>query len=171
VINEASPAHSGSRWEPHLNSEVEVAARATSGDSDRRRNRQPLLVILISIAVLATGSSGGGRGRSHVPGKSGAGYPGIGCSRRTEQSPRTGQPPVGVASVTVIADSLTWADIDATAAYVKGPAAARWLRSRPIRSALVVWADGRKTRLTGTRPSPEDSTPAGQVRLQRKDDR
>jgi thiamine biosynthesis lipoprotein len=84
--------------------------------------------------------------------------------------PRTGQPPVGVASVTVIADSLTWADIDATAAYVKGPAAARWLRSRPIRSALVVWADGRKTRLTGTRRSPEDS-PAGQVRLRRKDDR
>jgi hypothetical protein len=58
VINESSPAHSGSRWEPHLNFEVEVAARATSGDSDRRRNRQPLLVFLISIAVLGTGASG-----------------------------------------------------------------------------------------------------------------
>ena len=55
--------------------------------------------------------------------------------------------PSGVASVTVIAASLTWADIDATAAYVQGHDAARWLQTRPIRSALVVWADGTTTRL------------------------
>jgi thiamine biosynthesis lipoprotein len=61
--------------------------------------------------------------------------------------PRTGRAPEGVASVTVVADSLTWADIDATAAYVHGPDAARWLQSRPIRSALVVWADGTTTRV------------------------
>jgi thiamine biosynthesis lipoprotein len=48
----------------------------------------------------------------------------------------------GVASVTVIAESLTWADIDATAAYALGQRAAEWLRSRPGRKALVVWADG-----------------------------
>jgi thiamine biosynthesis lipoprotein len=64
--------------------------------------------------------------------------------------PRTGRAPEGVASVTVIAASLTWADIDATAAYVHGLDAARWLQSRPIRSALVVWADGTTT----TVPAP-----------------
>lgn len=48
----------------------------------------------------------------------------------------------GVASVTVIADSLTWADIDATAAYALGQRSADWLRSRPGRVGLVVWADG-----------------------------
>ena len=61
--------------------------------------------------------------------------------------PRTGQPPSGVASVTVIEPSLTWADIDATAAYVHGRDAARWLQSQPIDSALIVWADGATTRL------------------------
>ena len=61
--------------------------------------------------------------------------------------PRTGREPGGVASVTVIASSLTWADIYATAAYVHGCDAARWLQTRPIRSALVVWADGTTTRL------------------------
>jgi thiamine biosynthesis lipoprotein len=58
---------------------------------------------------------------------------------------RTGRPPAGVASVTVIAGSLTDADIDATAAYAQGPDAARWLETRPGRSGLVVWADGTTT--------------------------
>lgn len=58
---------------------------------------------------------------------------------------RTGRPPSGVASVTVIADSLTWADIDATAAYAHGPQAASWLRSRPGRTGLVVMPDGTAT--------------------------
>ncbi|HVD18024.1 MAG TPA: FAD:protein FMN transferase [Propionibacteriaceae bacterium] len=61
--------------------------------------------------------------------------------------PRTGREPKGVASATVIASSLTWADIDATTAYVHGRDAAKWLQTRPIRSALVVWADGTTTRL------------------------
>jgi thiamine biosynthesis lipoprotein len=61
--------------------------------------------------------------------------------------PRTGQHPIGVASATVIADSLTWADIDATAAYVQGRHAVRWLGTRQIRGALIVWADGTTTRL------------------------
>lgn len=56
---------------------------------------------------------------------------------------RTGRAPEGVASVTVVADSLTWADIDATAAYAHGPGAADWLRGRPGRTGVVVWADGR----------------------------
>jgi thiamine biosynthesis lipoprotein len=58
---------------------------------------------------------------------------------------RTGRPPVGVASVTVVAGSLTWADIDATAAYAHGPDAAHWLETRRGRSGLVVWDDGSTT--------------------------
>jgi thiamine biosynthesis lipoprotein len=58
---------------------------------------------------------------------------------------RTGRAPTGLASVTVVAGSLTWADIDATAAYAHGPDAARWLETRPGRSGLVVWADGTTT--------------------------
>ena len=58
---------------------------------------------------------------------------------------RTGHPPAGVASAPVVAASLTWADIDATAAYAQGPEAARWLETRPGRSGLVVWADGTLT--------------------------
>jgi thiamine biosynthesis lipoprotein len=67
---------------------------------------------------------------------------------------RTGRPPAGVASVTVVAASLTWADIDATAAYAHGRDAARWLRTRPGRSGLVVWSDGSTTLVDGpgTRP-------------------
>jgi thiamine biosynthesis lipoprotein len=48
----------------------------------------------------------------------------------------------GVASVTVLAPTLTWADIDATAAFALGQRAAQWLRERRGRKALVVWADG-----------------------------
>ena len=52
--------------------------------------------------------------------------------------------PDGIASVTVVDDDLTWADIDATAAFAMGRDAARWLGTRPRRSCLVVWADGRR---------------------------
>lgn len=55
---------------------------------------------------------------------------------------RTHTAPSAVASVTVIGDNLTWADIDATAAYALGAEAIPWLASRSGRSALVVWADG-----------------------------
>jgi thiamine biosynthesis lipoprotein len=55
---------------------------------------------------------------------------------------RTGRTPTGVASVTVVTASLTWADIDATAAYAHGRDAARWLATRRDRTGLVVWTDG-----------------------------
>jgi FAD:protein FMN transferase len=55
---------------------------------------------------------------------------------------RTGVVPRGVASVTVVADSLTWADIDATAAFARGRDAVRWLSTRPGRAGVVVWDDG-----------------------------
>ena len=66
---------------------------------------------------------------------------------------RSGRPPTGVASVTVVAASLTWADIDATAAYAHGQHAARWLRTRPGRTGLVVWADGSTTLVDGRDPA------------------
>jgi thiamine biosynthesis lipoprotein len=65
---------------------------------------------------------------------------------------RTGRPPRGIASVTVVAASLTWADIDATAAYAQGPDAARWLAGRPGRTGLVVWSDGSTTSVGGAQP-------------------
>jgi thiamine biosynthesis lipoprotein len=55
---------------------------------------------------------------------------------------RTGLTPTGVASVTVVKPDLVWADIDATAAFALGLDAVTWLRRRPGRSGLVVWADG-----------------------------
>ena len=55
---------------------------------------------------------------------------------------RTGAAPTRVAQVTVVADTLTWADIDATAAYALDGEAATWLRRRPGRTGLVVWRDG-----------------------------
>lgn len=55
---------------------------------------------------------------------------------------RTGRPPAGVAQVSVIAASLTWADVDATAAYALGEQAASWLGRRVGRTGLVVRADG-----------------------------
>src|SRR3954447_22950590 len=56
---------------------------------------------------------------------------------------RSGVAPEGVASVTVVGPNLTWADIDATAAYAQGGDAACWLRKRRGRRAVVVWPDGR----------------------------
>jgi FAD:protein FMN transferase len=54
---------------------------------------------------------------------------------------RTGRPPEGVASVTVLADDLVTADVDATAAYAMGRAGVAWLESRG-RTGVVVWSDG-----------------------------
>jgi thiamine biosynthesis lipoprotein len=67
---------------------------------------------------------------------------------------RTGRPPAGVASVTVIGPSLGTADIDATAAYAHGARAADWLRSQPGRTGLVVWSDGTSTTVDGRPTAP-----------------
>jgi thiamine biosynthesis lipoprotein len=56
---------------------------------------------------------------------------------------RTGRPPLGVASVTVVGQSLTAVDIDATAAYALGPDAARWLAGRGHHTGLIVDTTGR----------------------------
>lgn len=54
---------------------------------------------------------------------------------------RTGRVPVGLASVTVLADDVLTADIDATAALALGAAGPAWLRRRG-RTAVVVRSDG-----------------------------
>lgn len=62
---------------------------------------------------------------------------------------RTGRTPQLVGSVTVIAATLTVADIDATCAYALDEDAARWLSSRPACTGLVVWRDGRVETVAG----------------------
>ena len=69
---------------------------------------------------------------------------------------RTGRPAAGAASVTVIGSSLTWADIDATAAFALGRGAADWLATRPVRGGLVVWTDGSTTTFRGTAGAPSN---------------
>lgn len=57
------------------------------------------------------------------------------------RDPRTGAVPGALASVTVVAPTLTWADIDATAAFVLGTDARRWLEQRG-RTGVIVTAQG-----------------------------
>jgi thiamine biosynthesis lipoprotein len=66
---------------------------------------------------------------------------------------RTGRPPSGIASVSVVAATLTEADVDATAAYAQGRDAVRWMETRPGRSGLVVWDDGSSTTFRGGAPA------------------
>ncbi|MGZ4453007.1 MAG: FAD:protein FMN transferase [Nocardioides sp.] len=56
---------------------------------------------------------------------------------------RTGRVPTRVASVTVVAEDLVRADLDATAAFALDGEAAAWLRGRGS-TGVVVWADGRR---------------------------
>ena len=64
---------------------------------------------------------------------------------------RTGATPEALASVTVVDESLTWADIDATAAFTLGVDGPGWLRERG-RTAVIVWADGNAEVLAPDRP-------------------
>lgn len=66
---------------------------------------------------------------------------------------RTGLPARGIGSVTVLADDLTWADIDATAAYALGPDALPWLVARG-RHGVLIWDDGRSEVFGPGRPDP-----------------
>jgi thiamine biosynthesis lipoprotein len=75
---------------------------------------------------------------------------------------RVGAAPGAVAQVTVVARSLTDADVDATAAYALGPRAAEWLGRRVGRSGLVVWADGTTSTVRAdTAVMGQSSRPAG----------
>jgi thiamine biosynthesis lipoprotein len=90
------------------------------------------LVAVVPVRTGAVATSGAARRGAHIV------------------DARTGQPPNGIASVTVVGASLTAVDIDATAAYARGLDAARWLSTREIRSGLVVHSDG-STTIVGAR--------------------
>lgn len=57
--------------------------------------------------------------------------------------PRDGSRPGALLSVTVVGPSVTWADVLATAAFVRGTDAVDWLAGQIGYQALVVHADGR----------------------------
>jgi thiamine biosynthesis lipoprotein len=67
-----------------------------------------------------------------------------GCAHRGAHivDPRTGAPARGLQSATVTGESLTWADVYATAAVARGPEAVRWLAGLPGYEALLVCDDG-----------------------------
>lgn len=56
--------------------------------------------------------------------------------------PATGAPASGLLSATVIGPSLTWADVYATAAFVRGRDAASWTATLADHAALLVHTDG-----------------------------
>ncbi|WP_205863459.1 FAD:protein FMN transferase [Planosporangium thailandense] len=56
--------------------------------------------------------------------------------------PHVGAPASGLRSVTVLGPSLTWADVYATAAVARGPAAMRWLAGLAGYEALLVRDNG-----------------------------
>jgi thiamine biosynthesis lipoprotein len=85
------------------------------------------LVAVVPLGTGAVATSGSARRGAHVV------------------DARTGRPPAGVASITVVGRSLTAVDIDATAAYALGPDAAAWLAGRGHRGGLVVHTDGTGT--------------------------
>ena len=56
--------------------------------------------------------------------------------------PATGAAPSGLLSATVVGPELTWADVYATAAFVRGDGALAWLAGLPGHAAVVVTTDG-----------------------------
>ncbi|WP_127473970.1 FAD:protein FMN transferase [Microbacterium sulfonylureivorans] len=64
--------------------------------------------------------------------------------------PLTGRPAEGVASATVVADSLAVADVRATAAVVAGFDDLGWIAAADTRTGLIVAADGRVRRWLGS---------------------
>jgi thiamine biosynthesis lipoprotein len=64
--------------------------------------------------------------------------------------PATGVPPGGLLSATVIGPSLTWADVYATAAFVRGSAAPAWVASLPDHAAVLLGTDGELQTVTSS---------------------
>jgi FAD:protein FMN transferase len=56
--------------------------------------------------------------------------------------PAIGSPASGLLAATVIGPTLTWADVYATAAFVRGQDAAAWLATLPDHAAILVHTDG-----------------------------
>jgi thiamine biosynthesis lipoprotein len=94
------------------------------------------LVDVISVTSGAVATSGGAHRGAHIV------------------DPHTGMPAVGVRSATVVGESLTWADVYATAAVACGPDAATRMAQIAGYEALLVCADGRLIATPG-RPSAQ----------------
>jgi thiamine biosynthesis lipoprotein len=62
--------------------------------------------------------------------------------------PASGAAASGLLSATVIGPSLTWTDVYATAAFVRGPQAAAWIRTLPDHAAVLVTSDGSVQRIS-----------------------
>lgn len=99
------------------------------GIADPRRPGS--LMATLEIAEGAVATSGMGERGAHIV------------------DPRTGEPVTGVLSATVVADSLTAADVWATAACVAGPDDLSWVTGAGTTSGLVLAADGRVRRWSG----------------------
>jgi thiamine biosynthesis lipoprotein len=56
--------------------------------------------------------------------------------------PATGAPSDGLSSATIIGPELMWADVYATAAFVKGPRALAWVATLPDHAGVLVGKDG-----------------------------
>ena len=68
--------------------------------------------------------------------------------------PATGAAPRGLLSATIIGESLTWADVYATAAFVRGWDAAAWVATLPAHAAVLVDATGAVRTATGPPRAP-----------------
>ena len=73
-------------------------------------------------------------------------------------NPVTGTPADGLASATIIGPKLTWADVYATAAFVKGAAALPWVATLPDHAGILVATDGRVSTISGLRPAAAQAT-------------
>lgn len=67
-------------------------------------------------------------------------------------NPATRTPAEGLTSATIIGPRLTWADVYATAAFVKGTAALPWVATLPDHAGILVATDGRVSTISGLRP-------------------
>jgi thiamine biosynthesis lipoprotein len=63
--------------------------------------------------------------------------------------PSTGAAADGLLSATVIGPKLTWADVYATAAFVKGAAALPWIATLPDHAGILVGTDGAVSTIAG----------------------
>ncbi len=91
---------------------------AVEDPSDRSRILRPLKMRTGAVATSGTAARG-----LHIT------------------DPATGAAASGLLSATVIGPSLTWADVYATAAFVKGPAALAWLATLESHAAILVGLD------------------------------
>jgi FAD:protein FMN transferase len=112
------------RCDHYVNAGGDLVVRGTwrVGVEDPAKPDRPLAIVDVTDAAVAT--SGGAHRGVHII------------------DPHTGLPARGLASVTVIGPSLTWADVYATAAVARGAAAVTWLAGIPGYEALLVGDDG-----------------------------